>query len=152
MPGLVVGPVGLLGPDGPARPVGLIVGPMGLERPVGPVVGPDGLVEPLSLMGPVGLEGQMGPVGLCGPSAGFVPWGVGLGVILGGFDLGAGSGLDPGVSSTVSDLAATNQRRGVDLPPAGWMKKTDAPSSGSTVSQGGGPEGDSHWQQKTGEK
>lgn len=53
------------------------------------------------LLGP-GLVGLVGLVGLRGPEVrgGFMAWGGGgLGVTLGGFDLGAGSGLDSSASA-----------------------------------------------------
>lgn len=54
-------------------------------------------------------------MGLRGPSGGLPPWdGGSLGVILGGLDLGAGSGLDSAVSSAAwtSDLAAMEEEKG----------------------------------------
>ncbi len=50
-------------------------------------------------LGLIGLGGLRGPE-VRGPSRGLVAWGGGgLGVTLGGFDLGAGSGLDSSASA-----------------------------------------------------
>lgn len=54
----------------------------------------------LVLLGLSGTEAR-------GPTRGLEPWGGGgLGVVLGGLDLGAGSGLDSSASGGTSDLAA----------------------------------------------
>lgn len=111
-------------------------------------LGLQGLVGLVRLVGLVGLEGL---VGLHGPSGGLLPWGGGgLGVILGGLDLGAGSGLDSTVSSGgwTSDLAAVKKSDDVNTSAPCWtarlqpssrgqsneVRKTNTPSSASTVS------------------
>ena len=68
----------------------------------------------LGLVGLVGLEGLRGPEER-GPSWGLVAWTGGLGVTVGGLDLGAGSGLDSsasaGATGGTSDLAAGKKKK-----------------------------------------